>query len=276
MAKMIIIEGNSNDKDNTRVLMVKGERGDDGISPTVTTSKTAGVTTITITDAEGTHTAEIDDGGAFAVTEETGSQNCNNYKVTGIYHFAQLPSNAPTGVTGGWLTVITATDTKQIWLGLDESTYTRTYTNNAWTNWVKYATANDIEDIVAYKAGDTISDFTFGGGGWFVAGDAQNSYYTLNFVVPLNKPVADSVNSASISFTAEGAMPIIGGMYVDGTYYAFYGHSDPRVTTVSFVGNSRNMLLVQVYVYGSGQYGIGTDKSHSTVNFKTSFSITFA
>jgi hypothetical protein len=30
MIKMTIIEGNSNDKDNVRVIMVKGEKGDTG------------------------------------------------------------------------------------------------------------------------------------------------------------------------------------------------------------------------------------------------------
>lgn len=62
MSKMIILEGNSNDKDNVRAYMVKGEPGNDGVSPTVATSKTGSVTTVTFTDAEGTHTATINDG----------------------------------------------------------------------------------------------------------------------------------------------------------------------------------------------------------------------
>lgn len=62
MSKITIIEGNSNDKDNTRIYMVKGETGDDGISPTIDVSKTDGVTTLTIEDAEGTKTATIADG----------------------------------------------------------------------------------------------------------------------------------------------------------------------------------------------------------------------
>lgn len=41
---------------------VKGDTGDDGISPTVSISKVGKVTTITITDADGTHTATINDG----------------------------------------------------------------------------------------------------------------------------------------------------------------------------------------------------------------------
>ena len=40
----------------------KGDPGEDGVSPTVTTSKTGKVTTITITDKDGEHTATINDG----------------------------------------------------------------------------------------------------------------------------------------------------------------------------------------------------------------------
>ena len=68
MSKITIIEGNSNDKDQVRNFMVKGEKGDkgdkgeDAISPLVSVSKEDGVTTITILDAEGTHIATINDG----------------------------------------------------------------------------------------------------------------------------------------------------------------------------------------------------------------------
>lgn len=43
-------------------VKVKGEQGDDGVSPTVTTSKDGDTTTIAITDAEGIKTATITDG----------------------------------------------------------------------------------------------------------------------------------------------------------------------------------------------------------------------
>lgn len=62
MSKITIIESNANDRDNVRNYMVKGERGDDGVSPTFETSKTGNVATITITDVEGTHTVELEDG----------------------------------------------------------------------------------------------------------------------------------------------------------------------------------------------------------------------
>ena len=62
MAKMTIIEGNSNDKDNVRALMVKGEAGQDGVSPTASVSKTGKVSTLTVTDATGTTSTTINDG----------------------------------------------------------------------------------------------------------------------------------------------------------------------------------------------------------------------
>ncbi len=48
-----------------KVIAVKGEpgtQGEDGVSPIIEVSKTGKVTTITITDAEGTKTATINDG----------------------------------------------------------------------------------------------------------------------------------------------------------------------------------------------------------------------
>lgn len=51
----------------------KGEKGDDGVSPTVTTSKTGKVTTIEITDTQGTHTATVNDGESVEVVQSTGN-----------------------------------------------------------------------------------------------------------------------------------------------------------------------------------------------------------
>lgn len=68
MSKLIIIEGNSNDKDNVRNFMVKGEPGNDGVSPTVKTSKTGSTATINITDATGVHSVDIKDGFTPTVT----------------------------------------------------------------------------------------------------------------------------------------------------------------------------------------------------------------
>lgn len=51
----------------------KGEKGDDGVSPTVKTSKAGKVTTIEITDANGVHTATVNDGESVEVVQSTGT-----------------------------------------------------------------------------------------------------------------------------------------------------------------------------------------------------------
>ena len=51
----------------------KGDKGDDGVSPTVKTSKTGKVTTIEITDANGVHTATVNDGESVEVVQSTGT-----------------------------------------------------------------------------------------------------------------------------------------------------------------------------------------------------------
>lgn len=51
------------DRNGTTTAQINdGTDGDDGVSPTVSISKVGKVTTITITDADGTHTATINDG----------------------------------------------------------------------------------------------------------------------------------------------------------------------------------------------------------------------
>lgn len=67
-SKMTIIEGNSNDKDNVRAYMVKGEPGNDGVSPTIDVERTNNKVTVSTVDAEGTHEADIYDGVSPTVT----------------------------------------------------------------------------------------------------------------------------------------------------------------------------------------------------------------
>lgn len=59
MSKIIIVEGNSNDKDNIRAFMVKGPKGD---GATIDVVKENGVATITINDSEGEKTFTLSDG----------------------------------------------------------------------------------------------------------------------------------------------------------------------------------------------------------------------
>lgn len=100
MAKMTIIEGNSNDKDNVRAYMVKGERGDDGISPTFETSKTGDTATITITDAEGTHEVELKDGFSPTVTASK-TNKVTTVTITDIGGTETTTINDGVDLTGG-------------------------------------------------------------------------------------------------------------------------------------------------------------------------------
>ena len=107
-SKMTIIEGNSNDKDNVRAYMVKGEPGDDGVSPTITASRSGSTTTLNIVDAEGTKQAILNDG--FSPTVETSKTDgvttveitdINGTRTTEIVDGIDLTGGVPTdGVIG--------------------------------------------------------------------------------------------------------------------------------------------------------------------------------
>lgn len=75
----------------------KGEKGDDGVSPTVSTSKTGKVTTIEITDAHGTHTATVNDGESVEVVQSTGTSTTAvmSQKATTESFIANTPSGDP-------------------------------------------------------------------------------------------------------------------------------------------------------------------------------------
>lgn len=66
-------KGEKGDQGERGLQGVQGVKGDDGVSPTVTTSKTGKVTTIEITDAQGTHTATVNDGESVEVVQSTGT-----------------------------------------------------------------------------------------------------------------------------------------------------------------------------------------------------------
>ena len=75
----------------------KGDKGDDGVSPTITSSKTGGVTTVTIKDASGTKTLTINDG----------QEGASIASVTN-YYLASASSSGVTTSTSGWTTNPTA------------------------------------------------------------------------------------------------------------------------------------------------------------------------
>lgn len=65
--------GEKGDQGERGLQGVQGIKGDDGVSPTVSTSKTGKVTTIEITDAQGTHTATVNDGESVDIVQSTGT-----------------------------------------------------------------------------------------------------------------------------------------------------------------------------------------------------------
>ena len=65
--------GEKGDQGERGLQGVQGVKGDDGVSPTVKTSKAGKVTTIEITDAQGTHTATVNDGDSVEVVQSTGN-----------------------------------------------------------------------------------------------------------------------------------------------------------------------------------------------------------
>lgn len=65
--------GEKGDQGERGLQGIQGVKGDDGVSPTVSTSKTGKVTTIEITDAQGTHTATVNDGESVDIVQSTGT-----------------------------------------------------------------------------------------------------------------------------------------------------------------------------------------------------------
>lgn len=57
-----IAENGIDNSSNVKVFMLKGEKGDPGVSPILTVTKSNGVATISITDADGTKSIQISDG----------------------------------------------------------------------------------------------------------------------------------------------------------------------------------------------------------------------
>lgn len=84
----------------------KGDPGEDGVSPTVTTSKTGKVTTITITDKDGTQTATINDG-------EDGSDGQDGQDGVGIESIELTSGSHQPGTLDTYTITYTNTNTDQ-------------------------------------------------------------------------------------------------------------------------------------------------------------------
>lgn len=90
-------QGEKGDQGERGLQGVQGVKGDDGVSPTVTTSKTGKVTTIEITDAQGTHTATVNDGESVEVVQSTGTSTTAvmSQKASTMAFAANTPSGDP-------------------------------------------------------------------------------------------------------------------------------------------------------------------------------------
>lgn len=89
--------GEKGDKGERGLQGVQGVKGDDGVSPTVSTSKTGKVTTIEITDANGVHTATVNDGESVNVVQSTGTSETAvmSQKASTMAFAANTPSGDP-------------------------------------------------------------------------------------------------------------------------------------------------------------------------------------
>lgn len=90
-------QGEKGDQGERGLQGVQGVKGDDGVSPTVTTSKTGKVTTIEITDADGVHTATVNDGESVEVVQSTGASTTAvmSQKSSTMAFAANTPSGDP-------------------------------------------------------------------------------------------------------------------------------------------------------------------------------------
>lgn len=90
-------KGEKGDQGERGLQGVQGVKGDDGVSPTVTTSKTGKVTTIEITDANGVHTATVNDGESVEVVQSTGTSTTTvmSQKASTDSFIANTPSGDP-------------------------------------------------------------------------------------------------------------------------------------------------------------------------------------
>ncbi len=106
MAKITIIDGNDEielstaPKENIKAYMVKGEPGSDGTSPTASISKSGDITTITVTDKNGTTEADVLDGYNPTVTASK-TNKVTTITINDINGTATTTINDGIDLTGG-------------------------------------------------------------------------------------------------------------------------------------------------------------------------------
>lgn len=115
MPKITIIDGvdeielSTAPEENIKAYMVKGEPGTDGVSPTISASRSGKTTTITITDKNGVASTDINDGIDPTVTTSKADRtttvtitDVNGTRQTEIYDGIDLTGGVPTDGVIGW------------------------------------------------------------------------------------------------------------------------------------------------------------------------------
>lgn len=91
--------------------------------------------------------------GSWCTSITTTGTDLNDYQTDGWYWFSSsyTPTNIPSGVTNGWLQVIsTGTLTKQVWYRMgtagtnDHQTFVRTRNGSTWGAWKQFLTSGDF------------------------------------------------------------------------------------------------------------------------------------
>ena len=160
MSKITIIEGNSSDKDQVRNYMVKGERGDDGVSPTFETSKTGDTATITITDVEGEHEVELKDGVSPTVTPSKSGKVTTITIVDAEGTKTATINDGQDGATANIIDSATLTDnTAQTYSGrIADGRFVQNSNIAVITGTLTVDNNHSAEDTISYPTGFTVSN----------------------------------------------------------------------------------------------------------------------
>ena len=178
MSKITIVDGNNEielstaPKENIKFYMVKGEAGSDGVSPTITASRSGTVTTLTMTDKNGTTVADINDG--FSPTVDASKQNrVTTLSVTDYQGTETVEINDGIDLTGGVPTNgVIGWDDDNIFYscdGTETGTYYLTYNTVSYYFTMPTVTEGDIllfntTDLELSLNGTTISTSSSGTG----------------------------------------------------------------------------------------------------------------
>lgn len=209
MAKITIVDGNDEielstaPKENIKAFMVKGERGTDGISPTVNATKVGKVTTLEITDKNGTRTTSINDGFDPTVTatkvQDTTTvsiTDINGTRTTEIYDGRDLTGGVPADGVIGW----DSDDLVYICDGTETGDYYLTYNSTDY-----YFTMPTVEDGDGLLFNTTSLELSLNGTTITTSSSGTGTELTFTDYVPngyeLTNPIPTVVDTYSTSTT---------------------------------------------------------------------------